>query len=58
MLGLRIVGRDDSTTVLGGAMHLWNNGPAIVGVLMLCQFLASKYPLNRICDPARDLTLH
>jgi paraquat-inducible protein A len=35
MLGLTIVGRDASTTVIGGAMHLWNNGPAIVGVLVL-----------------------
>lgn len=35
MLGLTIVGRDASTTVIGGAIHLWNNGPAIVGVLVL-----------------------
>jgi paraquat-inducible protein A len=35
MLGLTIVGREASTTVLGGAIHLWNNGPAIVGVLVL-----------------------
>jgi paraquat-inducible protein A len=35
MLGLTIVGREASTTVLGGAMHLWNEGPAIVGVLVL-----------------------
>jgi paraquat-inducible protein A len=35
MLGLTIVGRGASTTVIGGAMHLWNDGPAIVGVLVL-----------------------
>jgi paraquat-inducible protein A len=35
MLGLTIVGREASTTVLGGAIHLWNDGPAIVGVLVL-----------------------
>jgi paraquat-inducible protein A len=35
MLGLTIVGRDASTTVVGGALHLLNNGPAIVGVLVL-----------------------
>jgi paraquat-inducible protein A len=35
MLGLTIVGRDASTTVIGGAQHLWNNGQQIVGVLVL-----------------------
>src|SRR5260370_27204522 len=35
MLGLTIVGRDASTTVIGGAQHLWNNGQKIVGVLVL-----------------------
>jgi paraquat-inducible protein A len=35
MLGLTIVGRGASTTVIGGALHLWNDGPAIVGVLVL-----------------------
>ena len=35
MLGLTIVGRGASTTVIGGAMHLWNDGPAVVGVLVL-----------------------
>lgn len=35
MLGLTIVGRDASTTVIGGAMHLWNNDQKIVGVLVL-----------------------
>ena len=31
MLGLTIVGREASTTVFGGAMHLWDDGPAMVG---------------------------
>ena len=35
MLGLTIVGRDASTTVIGGAQHLWNNAQEIVGVLVL-----------------------
>jgi len=35
MLGLTAVGREASTTVIGGALHLWNNGPAIVAVLVL-----------------------
>ena len=35
MLGLTIVGRDASTTVIGGARHLWENGQEIVGVLVL-----------------------
>ncbi len=35
MLGLTIVGRDASTTVIGGAQHLWNNDQKIVGVLVL-----------------------
>ncbi len=35
MLGLTIVGRGASTTVIGGARHLWENGQAIVGVLVL-----------------------
>ena len=35
MLGLTIVGRDASTTVIGGAQHLWNNGQKLVGVLVL-----------------------
>jgi paraquat-inducible protein A len=34
MLGLTIVGRDASTTVIGGAQHLWDNGQRIVGVLV------------------------
>src|SRR5579863_10401225 len=32
MLGLTVVGREAATTVLGGALHLWNNGPQIVAV--------------------------
>jgi len=35
MLGISAVGRGASTTVLGGAMHLWEDGPQIVGVLVL-----------------------
>jgi paraquat-inducible protein A len=35
MLGLTIVGRDASTTVIGGARHLWENGQVLVGVLVL-----------------------
>lgn len=35
MLGLTIVGRDASTTVFGGARHLWDNGQQIVAVLVL-----------------------
>jgi paraquat-inducible protein A len=35
MLGLTIVGRDASTTVIGGAQHLWNNGQQLVAVLVL-----------------------
>ena len=35
MLGLTIVGRDASTTVIGGARHLWDNGQQIVGALVM-----------------------
>ena len=35
MLGLTIVGRGASTTVIGGAQHLWDNGQRIVGALVL-----------------------
>jgi paraquat-inducible protein A len=35
MLGLTIVGRDASTTVIGGAVHLWDNGQEIVAILVL-----------------------
>ena len=34
MLGLTIVGREASTTVAGGALHLWQNGEQIVGILV------------------------
>ncbi len=34
MLGLTIVGRDASTTVIGGAKHLWDNGQQIVAILV------------------------
>lgn len=35
MLGLTIVGRDASTTVIGGARHLLENGQEVVGGLVL-----------------------
>jgi paraquat-inducible protein A len=35
MLGLTIVGRDASTTVIGGAQHLWQNGQELVAILVL-----------------------
>jgi paraquat-inducible protein A len=35
MLGLTIVGREASTTVLGGAEHLWQEGQEIVAGLVL-----------------------
>jgi paraquat-inducible protein A len=35
MLGLTVVGRAAATTVFGGALHLWENGPQIVAVLVL-----------------------
>jgi len=35
MLGLRVVGREASTTVFGGAAHLWNAGWESVAVLVL-----------------------
>jgi paraquat-inducible protein A len=34
MLGLTVVGRSTATTVLGGALHLWSNGPWLVAVLV------------------------
>jgi paraquat-inducible protein A len=34
MLGLTVVGREASTTVAGGALHLWQNGQQIVGILV------------------------
>ena len=35
MLGLTIVGRAASTTVIGGAVHLWQNGQQAVSLLVL-----------------------
>jgi paraquat-inducible protein A len=35
MLGLTIVGRDASTTVFGGAQHLWEDGQWMVALLVL-----------------------
>jgi paraquat-inducible protein A len=35
MLGLTVVGRAASTTVIGGAWHLWENEQELVGVLVL-----------------------
>src|SRR5271156_5154652 len=35
MLGLTIVGRAASTTVIGGAEHLWQDGQGIVAALVL-----------------------
>ena len=35
MLGLTIVGREASTTVIGSANHLWQNGQQMVAVLVL-----------------------
>jgi paraquat-inducible protein A len=35
MLGITIVGREASTTVIGGAEHLWQNGQPMVGILVL-----------------------
>jgi paraquat-inducible protein A len=36
MLGLKAVGRSASTTVIGGAAHLWTHGEQLVAVLVLC----------------------
>ena len=35
MLGLSVAGRKSFTTVIGGALHLWNNDEQIVGILVL-----------------------
>jgi paraquat-inducible protein A len=35
MLGLTVVGRQAFTTVIGGAVHLWNDGRELVAVLVL-----------------------
>src|SRR5690348_9491931 len=34
MLGLTVVGREASTTVFGGASHLWENGQRMVAALV------------------------
>ncbi|MBX3028309.1 paraquat-inducible protein A [bacterium] len=36
MLGLRAAGRDASTTVIGGAIHLWTHDERMVAALVLC----------------------
>jgi len=35
MLGLTVIGREASTTVIGGAQQLWNDGRELVAVLVL-----------------------
>jgi paraquat-inducible protein A len=35
MLGLTVVGRQASTTVIGGALHLWQGGQVTVAILVL-----------------------
>ena len=35
MLGLTVVGREASTTVIGGALHLWQSGQETVAILVL-----------------------
>jgi paraquat-inducible protein A len=35
MLGLTVVGREASTTIIGGAQHLWQAGQMIVAILVL-----------------------
>jgi paraquat-inducible protein A len=35
MLGLTVVGREASTTVIGGALHLWRGGQETVAILVL-----------------------
>jgi paraquat-inducible protein A len=35
MLGLTVVGRQASTTIFGGAQHLWNDGREVVAALVL-----------------------
>jgi paraquat-inducible protein A len=41
MLSLTIVGRAASTTVIGGANHLWENGQKIVGALVFITAVAA-----------------
>ena len=48
MLGLTIVGRDASTTVIGGAVHLWDNDQEIVAILVL---------LTAVIAPALQISL-
>jgi paraquat-inducible protein A len=48
MLSLTIVGREASTTVLGGALHLWHNDQQLVGILVL---------LTAIVAPALQISL-
>jgi len=41
MLGLTVVGREASTTVIGGALHLWQSGQETVAILvMFCAVIA------------------
>jgi paraquat-inducible protein A len=41
MLGLTVVGREASTTVIGGALHLWHSGQETVAILvMFCAVIA------------------
>ena len=47
MLGLTILGHAASTTVMGGAMHLWNDGRQLVALLVL--FTAIVAPALQIC---------
>lgn len=46
MLGLTVVGRDASTTVLGGAQQLWRDGQSLVAALVL--FTAMVAPALQI----------
>jgi paraquat-inducible protein A len=41
MLGLTIVGREASTTVIGGASHLWDSGQKMVGALVFFTAVAA-----------------
>lgn len=41
MLGLTVVGRQASTTVIGGAMHLWREGqPSVAALVLLTAVIA------------------
>jgi paraquat-inducible protein A len=48
MLGLTVVGRQASTTVIGGAQHLWQDGQTTVAILVL---------LTAVIAPALQITL-